>query len=91
MSSIVVQYRCTVFSTGEQYRPPPPEPPQKKPPTPGERASRPGPRDTEDTEAEYMSRRRTDFMEDCSEESDYVKTYYDSQKTPNGAVGAVYR
>ena len=90
MSSTVVQYRCTVFSTGEQYRPPPPEPPQKKPPAP-ERASRPGPRDTEDTEAEYMSRRRTDFMEDCSEESDYVKTFYDSQKTPNGAVGAVYR
>jgi len=45
----------------------------------------------EEEEEEYRRRRRTDFMDDVSEENDYVKTFYDNQKNPNGAVGAVYR
>ena len=78
---------------GEQYRPPPPDPPQKKPPAPRDRdmsyrESRP---ESRDEEAEYMSRRRTDFMDEVGEESDYVKHFYDNQKNPKGAVGAVYR
>ena len=30
-------------------------------------------------------------MDDVSEETDYVKTFYENQKNPKGAVGAVYR
>ena len=30
-------------------------------------------------------------MDDVSEETDYVKTFYENQKKPKGAVGAVYR
>ena len=83
---------------GEQYRTPPPDPPQKKPPAPRDRDrdhpdrdSRPSSRDEEDEEAEYRRRRRTDFMDEVGEESDYVKHFYDNQKNPKGAVGAVFR
>ena len=51
----------------------------------------PSSRDEEDEEAEYRRRRRTDFMDEVGEESDYVKNFYDNQKNPNGAVGAVFR
>ena len=81
---------------GEQYRPPPPDPPQKKPPAPRDRdmssgESRSVTRNEEDEEVEYMRRRRTDFMDEVGEDSDYVKAFYDNQKNPNGAVGVVYR
>ena len=82
---------------GDQYKPPapePPPPPQRRiaprreaspaPPPPHEMTK-------EEEEEEYRRRRRTDFMDDVSEENDYVKTFYDNQKNPNGAVGAVYR
>ena len=45
----------------------------------------------EQEEEEYLRRRRTDFMDDVSEETDYVKTFYENQKNPKGAVGTVYR
>ena len=54
-------------------------------------ASSPGLPSREEEEAELRRRRRTDFMEDVSEDSDYVKHFYDNQRNPNGAVGAVFR
>lgn len=74
---------------GDQYKPP------SKPPSPPPRA-RQGKKtepvkSKEEEEEEYQHRRRTDFMEDVSEDHDYTKTYYDNQKNPKGAVGAVFR
>ena len=80
---------------GDQYQPPPASPPrgprgQRGPK--GQRTKLPEPVQTkEEEEEEYLRRRRTDFMDDVSEETDYVKTFYENQKKPNGAVGAVYR
>ena len=77
---------------GDQYKPPAPEPPPQRRAAPRREASPAPPQMTkEEEEEEHRRRRRTDFMEDCSEENDYVKTFYDNQKNPNGAVGAVYR
>ena len=71
---------------GDQYQPPPVSPPR------GRRDKHPEPVQTkEEEEEEYLRRRRTDFMDDVSEETDYVKTFYENQKKPKGAVGAVYR
>ena len=86
---------------GEKYRPPAPDPPQRKPPAPRDpdhhdTASRDSMRSESreeegDEEADYMRRRRTDFMDEVGEDSDYVKHFYDNQKNPKGAVGAVFR
>ena len=58
----------------------------------GQRNKQPLPVPTkEEEEEEYLRRRRTDFMDDVSEETDYVRTFYENQKNPKGAVGAVYR
>ena len=89
---------------GEKYRPPPPDPPQKKPPAPRDRDHHDtASRDFRDSlrsesreeeggeEADYMRRRRTDFMDEVGDDSDYVKHFYDNQKNPKGAVGAVFR
>ena len=54
-------------------------------------ASSPGGPSKAEEEAELRRRRRTDFMEDVSEDNDYVKHFYDNQRNPNGAVGAVFR
>ena len=54
-------------------------------------ASSPAGPSREEEEAELRRRRRTDFMEDVSEDNDYVKHFYDNQRNPNGAVGAVFR
>ena len=79
---------------GDQYKPPVQEPPKKKHPEPREPSPIPSPNSPmtkEEEEEEYRRRRRTDFMDDVSEESDYVKAFYENQKNPNGAVGAVFR
>ena len=90
---------------GDQYQPPPPPPQPPSPPRQaaargprgqrgqrGQRKKPPEPVQTkEEEEEEYLRRRRTDFMEDVSEETDYVKTFYENQRNPKGAVGAVYR
>ena len=79
---------------GDQYKPPPPEPPARKAPVSRRMSSSPPATSAltrEEEEEEYRRKRRTDFMEDCSEESDYVKQFYENQKNPKGAVGAVYR
>ena len=82
---------------GDQYKPlapePPPPPRRAAPRREASPAPAPPPHEMtkEEEEEEYRRRRRTDFMDDVSEENDYVKTFYDNQKNPNGAVGAVYR
>merc|ERR1712038_265381 len=85
---------------GDQYRPPSqlPTSPPRHAAARAVRASR-GSRNKqqqpvktrEQEEEEYLRRRRTDFMDDVSEETDYVKTFYENQKNPKGAVGTVYR
>ena len=68
---------------GDQYKPLPPPPPRPA-------KSRQDPvKSKEEEEEEYQLRRRSDFMEDVSEERDYTKSFYDNQK--KGGVGAVYR
>ena len=87
------QERWRKKAEGDQYKPPP------QPPSPRARVARGGRRSKqqqpvrtrEEEEEEYLRRRRTDFMDDVSEETDYVKTFYDNQKNPKGAVGTVYR
>ena len=75
---------------GDQYKPP------AKPLSPPRQHNRHGkkqePKKSKDEEEqEYQRRRRTDFMEDVSEEGDYTSAFYENQKNPKGAVGAVYR
>ena len=91
------QERWRKKAEGDQYKPPP-QPPAP-PSAPRARVARGGRRSKqqqpvktkEEEEEEYLRRRRTDFMDDVSEETDYVKTFYDNQKNPKGAVGTVYR
>ena len=74
---------------GDQYKPPSKLP---SPPPRARQAKKTEPvKSKEEEEEEYQHRRRTDFMEDVSEDHDYTKTYYDNQKNPKGAVGAVFR
>ena len=82
---------------GDKYQPPPPEPSPPPPPAPASsRRRKPKSRSEStavsiETEEDYMRRHRKDFMDDVSEDNDYVQQFYDQQKNADGAVGGIYR
>ena len=83
---------------GDNYQPPPPEPSPPPPPAPVSSRRQRKPKSRSDpaavsieTEEDYMRRHRKDFMDDVSEENDYVQQFYDHQKNADGAVGGIYR
>ena len=63
--------------------------PSPSPPPPPRQSKKSSRNKQQEEDEEYRNKRRTDFMEDVSEDNDYVQKFYEKQN--NSVIGGIFR